>query len=142
MNSYKKVLLEKGIKPTFQRMKILEYLDGNTGHPNVDTIYTALFKQVPTLSKTTVYNVLNTFKANGLVQVISITGAEARYDPNVEPHHHFFCRKCGTITDFKIQYPHVFQAPQLEGYKIEEIQGYFKGVCKRCLEDNVSNYPE
>ena len=54
-------LKENGIKPSYQRMKIYEFLLQNRIHPTVDTIYRALNKEIPTLSKTTVYNTLNLF---------------------------------------------------------------------------------
>ncbi len=48
--------LEKcGIKPSLQRIAIVEYLMENRIHPTADDIYHALCIQVPTLSKTTVY---------------------------------------------------------------------------------------
>ena len=49
------------IKPSYQRMKIFQYLLDNHVHPTVDTIYKALCPEIPTLSKTTVYNTLNLF---------------------------------------------------------------------------------
>ena len=54
-------LKEHNIKPSYQRMKIFQYLLDNHNHPTVDTIYKALCTEIPTLSKTTVYNTLNLF---------------------------------------------------------------------------------
>ena len=54
--------LEKcGIKPSLQRIAIVEYLMENRIHPTADDIYHALCIQVPTLSKTTVYNTMRLF---------------------------------------------------------------------------------
>ena len=44
------------IKPSFQRMRIFEYLITHRNHPTVEMIYKSLVKEIPTLSKTTVYN--------------------------------------------------------------------------------------
>ena len=49
-------LKKHNIKPSYQRMKIFQYLLDNHNHPTVDTIYRALCTEIPTLSKTTVYN--------------------------------------------------------------------------------------
>ena len=49
------------IKPSYQRIKIFQYLVENKNHPTVDMIYKALCTEIPTLSKTTVYNTLNLF---------------------------------------------------------------------------------
>ena len=44
-----------GIRPSEQRIVILEYLLGHRTHPTVETIYSELSPKMPTLSKTTVY---------------------------------------------------------------------------------------
>ena len=48
-------LLEYNIKPSMQRIAIMEYLMDHPIHPSADDIYTALSPSMPTLSKTTVY---------------------------------------------------------------------------------------
>ncbi len=132
MERYKQTLIDKGIKPTYQRIKILEYLDKNEKHPTVDIIYVALFKQVPTLSKTTVYNTLDVLRKHGLVDVLTITESELRYEYLNHPHHHFYCRECKKIIDLDVNC--VYQADMcVEGHKIENIHGYFKGICRTCL---------
>ena len=52
-------LLEKNIRPSHQRIKVMEFLLKNKIHPTVDYIYNELHEEIPTLSKTTVYNTLN-----------------------------------------------------------------------------------
>ncbi|HPK44931.1 MAG TPA: transcriptional repressor, partial [Spirochaetota bacterium] len=66
MEQYKHYLESKGISPSYQRLKILEYLDQNRSHPTVDEIYSALLPLIPTLSKTTVYNTVSLFVQQGL----------------------------------------------------------------------------
>jgi Fe2+ or Zn2+ uptake regulation protein len=139
MEKYKKILVDSGIKPTYQRIKILEYLDKNHNHPTVEMIYAALFKKVPTLSKTTVYNTLDVLRKFGLVDVLTITGSEIRHEYILHPHHHFYCRHCGKILDVDVNC--VYQEDMcVEGHKIEAIHGYFKGICSECLlkHENLS----
>lgn len=132
MEKYKQILVDRGIKPTFQRIKILEYLDKNHSHPTVDMIYSALYKKVPTLSKTTVYNTLDIFREHELVDILTITESEIRYEYILHPHHHFFCKRCGKIIDLDVNC--VYQDTMcVEGHKIEAIHGYFKGICSECL---------
>ena len=57
MKSYDR-LLKYSIKPSMQRIAIMEYLMEHRTHPSADEIYTALSPSMPTLSKTTVYNTL------------------------------------------------------------------------------------
>ena len=51
-------LVEKGIRPSVQRLAILDYLIKHPTHPNIEDVYKALENKVPTLSRTTVYNTL------------------------------------------------------------------------------------
>ena len=85
------------IKPSYQRIKIFQYLVENKNHPTVDMIYKALCTEIPTLSKTTVYNTLNLFIEKKIVNVIVIEENETRYDSVMAVHGHFKCEKCGKI---------------------------------------------
>ncbi len=132
MERYKKILLENRIKPTLQRIKIMEYLQKCHEHPTVDMIYADLHKKVPTLSKTTVYNAMEIFKAKGLVNALNITKSELRFEFNEKVHHHFLCRICHTIIDIttNCEYQKLLV---IDGHQIEEIHGTFEGICKNCL---------
>lgn len=124
-------LEEKNIRPSVQRMAIYKFLAENPVHPTVDTIYTALSPQMPTLSRTTVYNTLKQFAERGLVQTITIEDGELRYDADTSSHIHFKCTECGKIYDiFK---PVGLPAKLLmEGFKAEKIQTNIWGICKDC----------
>ena len=95
LEQLKKELLQKNIKLSYQRMRVLEYLALNNCHPTVDQIYTEIHKEIPTLSKTTVYNTLKVLMDAGLIRVITIEDNETRYDINLKPHGHFKCNPCG-----------------------------------------------
>ena len=88
-------LEEEGIRSSYQRLKILEYLQAHRTHPTVDIIYKNLSKEIPTLSKTTVYNTLKLFVSKGIVQELTIEEKEVRYDADTKPHAHFKCIECG-----------------------------------------------
>jgi Fe2+ or Zn2+ uptake regulation protein len=134
MERLKAVLKTKDLKPTYQRIKILEYLDkhGNS-HPTVEMIYEALSRKIPTMSMTTIYNTLNAFIKKELVSTVMITGTEVRYDFVTTPHHHFLCKKCGKIIDIDIKCP-VADKKKIYGHRIDEFHRYIKGVCKDCLK--------
>lgn len=46
-------LVAVGIRPSLQRLAIMDYLLHHPIHPTIDDVYQALCKEVPTLSKTT-----------------------------------------------------------------------------------------
>jgi Fe2+ or Zn2+ uptake regulation protein len=130
-------LKQKGIKPTYQRLKILEYLNNNlNNHPTVEMVYDKLHNDIPTLSLTTVYNTLNNFLDKRLVDEVTITGTEVRYDINTDYHHHFLCKECGQIIDIDLKCPYAQGKKRiLAGHKIDEVHGYFKGICKDCSKN-------
>ena len=135
IEKYVKLLRENSIKITPQRLEILKYLDKNRTHPTVEEIYKKLKGDNPALSKTTVYNSVDILKNHGLIQSISISGLELRYDIKQGMHHHFLCKKCGEIIDIDVECPNL--GKMLEGgHEVEEVHGYFKGICQKCLGRN------
>lgn len=134
MKEFKRILEENKIFPSFHRLKILEYLTENRTHPTVEEIHRNLSKEITTLSKTTVYNTLKLFMDKGIVTELTLEGTESRYDINTKPHAHFKCLKCGGIYDLNVDFP-IFDSKEIEGHRIKEYQIYFKGICKKCLEE-------
>jgi len=132
MKQIKDILQAQGLKPTFQRLRILEYLQKNYNHPTVEMIYEDLVKEIPTISKTTIYNTLDALAEKGIIRTITITGTESRYDYQSFWHHHFLCRRCGRVIDVDIKCPYM-KKKQINGHRIEELHGYLKGICKECL---------
>jgi Fe2+ or Zn2+ uptake regulation protein len=129
---YVKFLEENSIKTTLQRLEILRYLDDHRTHPTANQIYSDLKEKNPSLSKTTV-NSLKIFKEHGIIKTLTISSSVIRYDFNCNIHHHFLCRKCGKIIDIDRSCPHI-EKIRKEGYQIDEAHGYFKGICKECLQ--------
>lgn len=127
-----KELKSRNIRLSHQRLKVLEYLSENHCHPTVDQIYTSLHKEIPTLSKTTVYSTLGALADAGMVKPINIEGNEIRYDITVEDHGHFKCESCGTIYDFPADLS-CLESKALHGFQIKEKNVYFKGTCPMCL---------
>lgn len=127
-------LIKKEIRPSHQRIKVFEYLITTQCHPTVDQIFNDLIKEVPTLSKATIYNTLNLLIKAKLVRVITIEDNETRYDISTSNHGHFKCELCGTIFDFTINIDN-FMTDELSEFKINEKNVYFKGICPRCLKD-------
>ncbi len=130
----RKLLVSSGLKPTYQRLKVLEYLHKHkNNHPTVEMIYEALAGKIPTISMTTIYNTLNALLDKGLVSAETITGSEVRYDSVTNPHHHFLCLKCGKIIDIDIKCPLALgKRKTINGHRIKEVHGYFKGLCEAC----------
>lgn len=88
-----------GCSMTAQRRAILAYLDGNLEHPTAAQVFEAITADFPMASRATVYNTLALLEEVGAVGVLHDAGREARYDPNMIPHHHRVCPVCGHIED-------------------------------------------
>lgn len=130
--------LEKvGIRSSYQRLKILGYLQAQRTHPTVDMIYKELSKEIPTLSKTTVYNTLKLFVCNDIVQELTIEEKEVRYDADTTQHAHFKCTDCGSVYDLALKST-IFDKEAIEGHKVLECHIYLKGLCKYCLKRAVN----
>ena len=123
------------IKPSYQRIKIFEYLMNSKSHPHVDDIYRALINEIPTLSKTTVYNTLNLFIEKGIIHMITIDGTEVRYDADLTDHGHFRCESCGRVYDFKVVMREV-ETDLPDGFIINQKDLYFRGTCPICQKKN------
>ena len=123
---------EHGIKPSYQRIQVFNYLIKNRNHPTVEMIYHELVKEIPTLSKTTVYNTLKLFHDKGIVLIINIEDKELRFDADISNHGHFKCTKCGKIYDFELNEKNLF-LPNLSEFTINEQHIYLKGVCPNCI---------
>jgi Fe2+ or Zn2+ uptake regulation protein len=128
----RRVLTGKGIKPTCQRMASLESVSADAGHPTIRALHERLVRRIPTLSKTTLYSTLELFARKGLVAPLLIDPSEARFDGVVAPHHHFCCTACGRILDIELSCPNSRRG-EIHGHRIDEVHGYFKGVCADCL---------
>ena len=133
LEKYVEILKKNDLKITPQRIEIIQYIDKHRNHPTVEEIYSSLKQKNPSLSKTTVYNSVETLKKYGIIQSINITGSEVRYDYRNDMHHHFICKICKDIIDIDIQCPNQ-QTTLVEGHRVDEVQGYFIGICKKCLK--------
>ncbi|MBP6631963.1 MAG: transcriptional repressor [Kofleriaceae bacterium] len=89
-----------GVKLTHQRLEIFRELAGSDDHPDVDTLYRAVQRRVPTVSVDTVYRTMWKLHELGLVQTLGPSRDALRFDPNLAPHHHYTCVRCGLVRDF------------------------------------------
>ncbi len=136
LEKYVTILKQNQLKITPQRLAIMKYLDENRTHPTADRIYIDLKEKNPALSKTTVYNSVETLKEHDIIQSLTISGSESRYDFENKMHHHFLCKKCGIIIDIDIECPNIEKMLE-SGHNVEEVHGYFKGICKKCLKKGL-----
>lgn len=138
-NQVRNRLLEFGVKPSMQRIAIMEYMMGHFTHPTADIIFNDLYTYIPTLSKTTVYNTLKLFEEHGAIQTITIDDKNLRYDADISTHAHFKCKNCGCINDLPINNVSIYEGQKYKDFVITDYQLYYKGYCKECNELRVKS---
>ena len=123
-------------KPFRKRDAILAYLRSTDQHPSAETVYAALKTQIPDLSLGTVYRNLSLFKQQGLIVSLGSVGGVERFDGNVDPHVHFVCTGCGTVSDLHgMQIPQELNtaAARESGALVDQCHLTFHGRCRACV---------
>ncbi|OPZ83554.1 MAG: Transcriptional regulator PerR [bacterium ADurb.Bin429] len=127
-------LKRAGVKLTHQRLEVCRELAGVTDHPDVEAVFHGVRARVPTISLDTVYRALALLADLGLIGRVGALQGRMRFDPNMTPHHHFVCARCGAMHDFtsaavdQIPIPddaHAF------GH-VHAMQVEIRGLCRRC----------
>lgn len=131
MQKAAELIRNRGLRASYQRVVILDYLNRNHSHPTVDSIYEALKGEIPSLSKATVYNTLKALIDAGLARSLEIDAREERFDAMTQDHGHFQCEKCGMIMNFQID-SRLLGSINLEGFEVHKQDVYFKGICHDC----------
>jgi Fe2+ or Zn2+ uptake regulation protein len=136
MKDITKLLKEKGINPSIQRIKIFKCLMGNVDHLTAKDIYRKISKEIPTLSKTTIYNTVKLFADKGILKTIRAKDGEAMYDINLQLHPHFRCKKCDSLFDIRSKEMVIEEKEkrEIDGHLIEEKCICYWGICKNCRE--------
>ena len=129
------MLRAAGLRVTRPRLVVMDVVDTNP-HADTEAIFSAARRQLPDISRQTVYDVLNALTAVGLTRRIQPAGATARYESRVgDNHHHVVCRSCGVIADVDCA---VGEAPCLTasddlGFDIDEAEVIYWGLCPDCV---------
>lgn len=127
-------LASHGVKGSVQRMAVMRYLLEHHTHPTVDEIFNGIHDDIPTLSKTTVYNTLKILVEQGATKMLTIDDKNAHFDGVIEPHAHFFCLNCGKIIDVPNHSDIETDHSNLpEGCEVQHVQLYYSGLCPDCL---------
>ena len=123
----------RGLKVTPQRQCIFRVLHGNVVHPTADAVYAAARAEMPTMSLKTVYQTLNDLASMGELQPLDLGTGSTRFDPNVDPHHHLVCTRCGKVRDLYADYSDVkVPARKRQGFTVGPAEVVFRGLCDTC----------
>lgn len=124
----------KPLRHTRQRQVILEELRKLKTHPTAAELHDVTKRLLPRLSLGTIYRNLEVLARNGLVLKLEMSGKEARFDGDVQPHLHVRCVACGRVSDiFDIAMDSIVpQYKTLNGYEILGFRMEYVGLCPEC----------
>src|SRR6476469_1290298 len=94
-----KMLREKSIQPTSQRIEVLYHLYQG-GHQTADELHDKLNQEFSRVSRATVYNTLNLLKEHGLIGEVVLEPGRSIFDANPSEHYHFYNVDTKELYDF------------------------------------------
>ena len=122
---------QRGLKITPQRQCIFRILHGNERHPTAEAVYASATAEMPSISLRTVYQTLNDLAEMGELRALDLGTGSARFDPNVDDHHHLVCEGCGAVVDVYVETSSI-EVPRSAAFTVSSVEVVFRGRCARC----------
>jgi Fur family peroxide stress response transcriptional regulator len=132
---YLDTLKRAGLRLTDQRQIVCEYLAQTTAHPTPYQVFADLSQQNPEISRSTVYNTLNTLQQLGAIVELSFGTDHTHYDTDPSPHVNLICLRCHKIVDYRgnLPLPEVQQhLGQETGFWAVSARVDVLGYCSEC----------
>jgi Fe2+ or Zn2+ uptake regulation protein len=128
-----------GRRVTRQRRLVMQVLQENPGHLEVEAVYSLAKARNPKISLATVYRTLAVLKEIGLVKDHALGESHAHFEAAPEkPHYHFTCQKCGRVIEFDA--PQVKQVihtlSKREKVQVTDAHLFLSGYCAQCRKDD------
>ncbi len=125
-----------GLKMTHQRTEIYREVAQTGEHPDAETVFARVRQRVPSVSLDTVYRTLWLLGDLELVRTLGPLRERARFDANLEGHHHFVCTTCGLTRDFESEHLDrlPIPTPARSFGVIEAMQVEVRGMCRACAK--------
>ena len=136
MATFRQILARERVTATPQRTEIYREVARTEEHPDAELVRKRLLPRMPHLSLDTVYRALALFEALGLIRKVEALNDRARYDANMDRHHHFVCTRCGLVRDFESKAADRLTPPK-ELRKFGTIHSQhlqYRGVCTACAK--------
>jgi len=123
-----------GLKLTHQRLEIFREVASSLDHPDVETVFGAVTRRMPTVSLDTVYRTLWLVTDLGLISTLGPRRERVRFDANSTHHHHYICLRCGLTRDFESAELGAFRIPdRVRRFgSIVASNVEVRGVCESC----------
>src|SRR3954465_7319093 len=120
-----------GHRVTSQRLVLYRVLGELGRHANAEEIARVSSQRLPGLSLPTVYATLELFESLGLVRRVDAGGPATLFDPRLDPHPHFPCRRRGTASDLDaaVDARAAQTAARARGAEPDHVEVVLRGLC-------------
>lgn len=145
LNRFKKLLKERGLKTTSQRMAILKVLLAQPeSHLTTEQIYDLVKKDWPDIGLATVYRNIQLLSEMNLIDRLNLDDGCVRYEigdqeeGNHHHHHHMICISCGKVFAFQEDLLDNLEKKieQTTGFIVSDHEVKLYGHCAECLAEN------
>jgi Fur family peroxide stress response transcriptional regulator len=125
-NNISKLLVDKGLKVTPQRLVVINTLNEIKNHPTAEKVIEYIKKNHPNIAVGTIYKTLETFVEKGIIKKVKTEKDIMRYDVETESHHHLYCDECDYIENYYDEeldqiLKDYFEKKKLSEFSIKEI---------------------
>ena len=127
--------MEQVRKHSRKRDAILRCVRSTDCHPTAEWVFSRLKPEIPDLSLGTVYRNLAMFKDEGTIDSVGVFEGLEHFDFRTDPHAHFVCKQCGSVSD--LDWLHLPEASlddleTLTGAHADSYHLVVSGVCAPC----------
>lgn len=110
-------------------------------HPTADEVFDCVHSEYPTVSKATVYRILNRMAEDGEILHLAVPSGPNRFDTTLSEHHHIKCTVCGKVCDISL--PELVEIEKRinkeSGFAVSHRPIFFEGICPNCIEKSLSD---
>lgn len=99
-------------------------------HPTAEEVYFSVAGEYPTISRATVYRILNGLADQAKLTRLKIPGGADRYDCSLHSHYHIHCVRCGRVDDVQAAPPDF--SGDFRGYRLLRYTLVLEGICPEC----------
>lgn len=125
---------EAGLSTTHQRTIIYRVLVESQDHPSPELVYERVSREIPEISRATVYKNIHTFIDAGMLREVSELHQTNRLDANLDRHHHLICTRCRKVVDYHDDQLDGVRLSEAEpdGFQVNEYRVEIRGLCPAC----------
>ncbi len=137
------MLRQASLRVTKPRLAVVAAVD-KLPHADTESVIAAVRAELPHVSHQAVYDSLHTLSDLGVLRRIQPAGSVARYETRVgDNHHHLVCRSCGAVADADCAIGETLclTPSNTHGFRIDEAEVVYWGLCPRCADGDASPPP-